>query len=347
MQLTCPGCGARYRIDARNWPSDPAEDGAICYRARRARCKVCGTLWTATPEEEVLELDDPLPPFDEPRPADVAWAALSGWPEQKPLPAPKPDFAPPLDQPPPVFTPSGFTPPRDQSEAIYQAPRRPAITFEAPPVPISPQPLNVRLPGPRAIASTIAAPEPQPEIPEDPEMGWEGEEDEWADDEAPRRRWPIVALILLLLAGAALYLLATGRIRPEEYGLRPFDPSAIGLPSLHMPNVSMPHVSLPRAQPSPLKLEASAARSQLGDGRPLWEISGTIQNPTKSRQTVPPIEVRMVDQAGKTVSRWTIRAEIRNLAPDGTARFATSAIDPPPEAVRVRLLLKPSELGRL
>ncbi|MGL6043303.1 MAG: MJ0042-type zinc finger domain-containing protein, partial [Sandaracinobacteroides sp.] len=180
MQLTCPNCGARYRIDASDWPTEPAPEGEpagdVLFRPRRARCKVCRAVWAATPEEEVLELEDPLPPDEEhPRLGDAAWASVGGWPDPKPLAppaapqpdfappaAPQPDFAPPLDRPPPIFTPPGFAPPKDPSAPIYAAPRRPVIHFDAPPEPLSPEPLppeplqaerpqiRSRLPGPGA-----------------------------------------------------------------------------------------------------------------------------------------------------------------------------------------------------
>ncbi len=156
MQLTCPTCGARYRIDVSNWPTEPGPEGEPIHRARRARCKVCRSVWNAVPHEELLELDDPLPPEDEPRPGDAAWASLGGWPDPKPLaPPPAPDFTPPLAQPPPVFAPPGFTPPKDPSAPLYAPPARPAIHFESPPVPITP-PIDARpvvrsrLPGPAA-----------------------------------------------------------------------------------------------------------------------------------------------------------------------------------------------------
>ena len=84
MQLTCPTCGARYRIDASNWPTEPGAEpgpgGEPVFRARRARCKVCRSVWNALPEEELLELDDPLPPEEEPRQAPrPKWSKSCKW----------------------------------------------------------------------------------------------------------------------------------------------------------------------------------------------------------------------------------------------------------------------------
>jgi hypothetical protein len=259
------------------------------------RCKLCRTVWAATPEEEVLELDDPLPP-DLPPQAEPAL-------------------------PPPVPAPSA-------PSALQRGP----------------------LPGPRAFAAEPQAPPadspvaPEREAPSD-----------WAEeDEAPRRRrWPWL-LLALLLAAATLWaaLVLGGRVRPEDYGLPPFDPARIGLsglslPAVAVPPVSLPAVQLPRAPLPPLGIEAEAVRRALPGGRQLWEIAGTIRNPTDRRVAVPPVEIVLLDAAGAAVARWTVRPEETMLAPAATIRFETSAIDPPATAVRLRMQLKPAELGRL
>jgi hypothetical protein len=104
---------------------------------------------------------------------------------------------------------------------------------------------------------------------------------------------------------------------------------------------------LPRTAPPPLVVEASVVRRALPGGRQVWEIGGTVVNPTVRRLPVPAIEVRLVDAGGAALTRWTVRPELKNLAPGGVARFETSAVDPPPGAVKARVQLKPAELGRL
>ncbi|WP_199556168.1 FxLYD domain-containing protein [Sandaracinobacteroides hominis] len=350
MQLTCPGCGARYRIDATSWPTEPGPDGEAVHRPRRARCKVCRTIWEALPEEEVLELDDPMPPDEPPRLADAAWASVAGWPDPRPLPAPpapKPDFSPPLDRPPPVFSAPGFTPPKDPSAPIYAAPARPSIHFEAPPVPLPTPPerraIRPRLLGPGAYQDEEADELPPSEADEElPASEWTGEE--WPDeDEKPRRRiWPWLLALLLALAVTWAALVAAGRVQPEDYGLPPYDPSVIGLDQ-----VQLPAIALPRTPPPPLTIEADAGKRRLSDNRQIWEVKGVIRNPTRERLPVPPVEILLLDAQGRTVGRWMVRPEIETLAPGGTADFETSAIDPPSSAARMRLQLKPGELGRL
>jgi predicted Zn finger-like uncharacterized protein len=391
MQLTCPNCGARYRIDASAWPTEPGPDEEPVFRPRRARCKVCRSVWAAIPEEEVLELDDPLPPDEEhPRLADAAWPSVGGWPDPKPLapPAqPQPDFTPPLDRPPPVFTPAGFTPsassspsaasrgassptastpaspseapsppgftpPKDPTSPLFAPPARPSIHFEAPPVPIpTPEPPRVRarLPGPGwmvpdpAVADAgreaVAAEEPQADPVGPDEEAWDSEEDE-AEPGTRRWRWLLGAGALAAVVWAALVM--TGRVAPQDYGLPRYNPSAIGLPEIDVPDVR-----LPRAAPPPLGVEAEAVRRSLPGGRQVWEIAGTISNPTARAQPVPPVELLLLDARGGVVARWTVRPEAATVAPGKAVRFETSAIDPPPRAVRLRMQLKPSELGRL
>jgi predicted Zn finger-like uncharacterized protein len=357
MQLTCPNCGARYRIDASDWPTEPGPDDEPVFRPRRARCKVCRSVWAATPEEEVLELEDPLPPDEEhPRLTDAAWAAVGGWPDPKPLPAPpapQPDFNPTLDRPPPVFTPPGFTPPKDPTSPLFAPPARPAIHFEAPPVPI-PMPdqagPRARLPGPGALvqvpveeaqsgreAYADRIPDERFE-PETPSEDW----DDYEDDAPPRRRWPWLAGLVLLVAGLWSALVLTGRVDPEDYGLPPYNPAAIGMPA-----IAMPTVSLPRTPPPPLGIEAEVVRRQLPGDRQVWEIAGTITNPTSKSQAVPPVEILLLDTNGAVAGRWTVRPEATSVPAGKAVRFETSAIDPPTRAVRLRMQLKPAELGRL
>ena len=358
MQLTCPNCGARYRIDASAWPTEPGPDDEPVFRPRRARCKVCRSVWSATPEEEVLELEDPLPPDEEhPRLTDAAWASVGGWPDPRPIappPSPQPDFTPPLDRPPPVFTPPGFTPPKDPSSPLFAPPARPAIHFEAPPVPI-PMPerpgVRARLPGPGALVQVpaeeaeagrevYADPAPAIEEPAPEPDSWDGEYDE---EEAPRRRrWPWLLGALAVVAAGWTALVHTGRVSPEALGLPPYNPAAIGLPEM-----AVPAVQLPRKAPPPLAVEAEAFRRPLPGGRQVWEIAGTISNPTAKAQPVPPVELLLLDAKGGVVARWTVRPEAATVNAGQAVRFETSAIDPPERAVRLRMQLKPAELGRL
>ncbi|MGL6044796.1 MAG: FxLYD domain-containing protein, partial [Sandaracinobacteroides sp.] len=109
----------------------------------------------------------------------------------------------------------------------------------------------------------------------------------------------------------------------------------------------LPAVSLPRAARPPLTLQAEVVRRRLPDNRQIWEIAGTIGNPTERSQPVPPVEILLLDGPGRIAGRWTVRPEAQNVAAGGAVRFETTAIDPPASARRLRMQLKPAELGRL
>ena len=55
MFLSCPACGARYRIDPGAWPAN----GDARPGPRRARCSACGTIFAARPKPETPETAAP------------------------------------------------------------------------------------------------------------------------------------------------------------------------------------------------------------------------------------------------------------------------------------------------
>jgi hypothetical protein len=332
---------------------EPGPEGELVHRPRKVRCKLCRNVWAALPEEEPLELDDPMPPDDGPRPVGAAWASVAGWPTPEPVSPPPVAFgttpavfpAPrvPLPEPEPEIAPEPVR--AAEPEALPSPAPDVPIHFESVPVPL-PSPARQQpapAPRPRLLGPGARAPEPEPEPePEpDPEAGGPMAEDWDEEEEPPRRRWPWVVGALLLLLAGAMGLVLTGRVDPRDYGLPAVptwaDPAKMGLPA----------ISLPRKAPPPLALEAKVVRRALPEGRQVWEISGTIVNPTDKRLPVPAIEVKLVDAGGAALGRWTVRPELQNLAPGGVARFETSAIDPPATSVKVRVQLKPAELGRL
>ncbi len=361
MQLTCPSCGARYRIDVSGWPTEPGPDGELAFKPRKVRCKLCREVWFGVPEEEALELQDPLPPDEGPRPAEAAWTAVGGWSSQRMAepPLPDPDAEPIMQfQQPPAF------------------PQRPAIgTADAPPVQFQPATPDTaassssfptsrgegrpaggrpdartgpRLPGPAALGSAedleAVSRARQDAASEDDDFQYdEGDE---GDGEGRTRRWPWILLALLagLLLLAALVL--TGRIRPEDHGLPPLDLS--GLPAWANPaGIGLKPISLPRAAPPPLTIEAEAVKRQLPGGREVWDVKASILNPTGKRQPVPPVEAALLDESGQVLGRWTVRPDVTSLSAGEVTMIETTAIDPPEKAERLRLRLKPAEIGRL
>lgn len=378
MQLTCPNCGARYRVDASQWPTEAGADGSLRFRPRKARCKLCATVFEAVPEDEILELGDPV---EVPRPGPTAGHA----PEPAPAPAPQatadaaaagsewsgpgaPAAPPAGPDPAPTLAAAGMNPIEAAWPAVsgWPEPRAPGvIQFEAPPVPLpatamatastgaAARTAAVRLPGP-------GAPGPAAGITAEAMGGLPDDLDEEAEEARPRR-WPWVLAGLLVAGGLWWWLVASGRIDPTDYGLPPYDaarlpgwaqPAAalvasLPAPALSVPAVSVPAIELPRTSPPPLDVAAEAVRRPLGDDRQVWEISATVSNPTDGALGVPPVELLLLDSAGRTVGRWTVRPEAAWLPPGGATRIETTAIAPPAGAERVRVQLKPSEPGRL
>ena len=267
MLLVCPGCGSRYQVDPDSWPTMADETGQPVPRPRKVRCRACGETWMAQPEEEILELGDPLPPDPLPR------------------------------------------------------------------VAISP-----------SISGLRTTPRPAARYAEE-----EAEEED--EDDRPRRRvWPWLLGLLLLLLATAAGLLWTGAVRTEQLGLPAVELPPIELPEWANPaqlNLSLPNVRVPSTPPPPLKLEIAAERRAMGQGRLLWDVRGTLANPTDRPLDVPAVELVLLDAAGNSVASWTVRPEASRLPPGGVTRFESSAIDPPASATRVRAILKPAGLGRM
>jgi len=320
-------------------------------------------VWHAVPEEEALELDNPMPPEEGPRPA--AWASIGGWPEPRPveptLTIPPPVFAAPMvltPIAPPPMVPRSYFPPIP----TVPMPADPPLHFERLPG-LAPSPAaaaggersngRARLPGPGSLDNRATppeadadAPDDEPFAPADPSQDWS--DDDYADDDRPRRWW-LWALGLVVGLGviwAALVL--TGRVQPEDYGLPAYDPASVQLPDwADSSAISLPSISVPQAPVPPLALSVDAEKRRLAGDRLVWEVRGTVTNPTGQRHAVPPVELLLLDSANRIVGRWTVRPDLESLAPGGTARFETSAIDPPETAVRLRVQMKPQGLGRV
>lgn len=378
MQLTCPSCGSRYRIDASSWPTEPGPDGESVLRARKARCKLCREVWLAVPEEEALELDDPLPPEEGPRPA--AWASIGGWPDPRPveptLAIPPPVFAAPMVLAPvplpPMVPRSSFPPPAPadlplQPERVSGPSLSPAASASGE------RGGRVRLPGPASLDSRARVPEAEaadhPDVhngeshaPEPLSGGWSQEDhdadhdadhdedygEDYGDDDRPRRWWLWVLGLLVALAVIWTALVLTGRVRPQDYGLPVFNPAALRLPDWADPSgIGLGSISVPQAPLPPLALVVAAEKRRIADDRLVWDVRGSVTNPTDRRHAVPPLELLLLDKESRIVGRWTVRPDPGHLGPGEVAQFETSAIDPPEAAIRLRVQMKPQGLGRV
>lgn len=207
----------------------------------------------------------------------------------------------------------------------------------------------------QAIPPPAAEPEAdEPPPPPDESEGEDvGEDGSWYDDKPQRRRWwPLPLAALLLLAALLAALIPLALLRPDwveaATGRRPptMTLPAISLPAISLPSIRLPRIELPRAEAPPLLIEARTVRRQLDDGRHAFEVKGSIRNPGQVAYALPPVELLLLDPAGRIVDRWTARGAARSLAPGEATRFESSNVDPPPTGVEVRVRLKPAELGR-
>jgi predicted Zn finger-like uncharacterized protein len=137
------------------------------------------------------------------------------------------------------------------------------------------------------------------------------------DDEAPRRRWPLVLLALLLVgaAAAALWFLAPDSLR-QRLGM-----ASGGATPLMVMNLSND-------------------RQQLESGNSLFTVSGRIINPTDAAQRVPPLRAELLDSSkSKVVYSWTISPPVAVLSANDSMPFHSAEMGVPEGGryIRVRL----------
>jgi hypothetical protein len=153
------------------------------------------------------------------------------------------------------------------------------------------------------MAEAIEIPTVAPDWNQPPEA--EAADDEFspfpaADEVAPRRRSPFVALLIVIIVAAALAI-AFYFLAPPEWkarlGVGTGLTSQLALVTTHMD------------------------RQQLASGNQLLTVTGRVINPTSSEQAVPPLHAQIRTRAGKVVYSWIIDPPARTLAPGASASF--------------------------
>jgi predicted Zn finger-like uncharacterized protein len=305
MILTCPACDTKYVV----------KDDAIPPGGRQVRCASCKHSWHQEPEGAVVEAESvaidfgsepshaaehPEQALAEVPPQAVEEGLIAGEPQPPVADPGQPEWAPP-----------------QSATAMEPAPADEVSMEEAPavadewrrPDPVADQSVAERPVSEQPVAEPTPAEDSEP-LAEEPALPAEEEFVGYApivDEEQPRRRWPLILgiLVLIIAAAAAFWFLA-----PPEWKER---------------------AGIAQAGATPLQLMITTNdRQPLESGNELIAISGRVINPTDSEQMVPPIQAELRDKQTKAVvHRWTIAPPARVLAPRSSASFNSAEIDVP------------------
>jgi hypothetical protein len=276
------------------------KDDAIPPGGRQVRCASCKHSWHQEPEGAVVEAESVAVDFEAPAPAEGTEEVLAEAPAQaieegmiagEPQPEVAERYQPEWTSPSsdePIEPAAADEVSMEEAPAVADEWRRPEPAMEAPP--------------PEA--------EPTPDV-EEPLVAAEEEFVGYApiaDEEAPRRRWPLILAILVLIAAAAA---AFWFLAPPEWKER---------------------AGIAQAGATPLQLMiTNSDRQPYNPGNnELVAISGRVINPTDREQIVPPIRAELRNkQTRAVVHRWTIAPPARVLAPRSSASFNSAEIDVP------------------
>lgn len=280
MILTCPACDTKYVV----------KDDAIPPGGRQVRCASCKHSWHQDPE--VLA----------PEPATAADVDFGG------PPPPSPDaFEEAVAEAPQSAVAEGLIDEGPQPEIDDGGQSAWGEVAEEPVADrtVADDAADDAMEQAPAVADEWRAPAPSDEPPAEEEfVGYAPIAD---NEEAPRRRWPMLLgiLILIVAAAAAFWFFA-----PNEWKAR---------------------AGIAQAGATPLQLMITTSdRQPLESGNELVAISGRVINPTDKEQNVPPIRAELRDKATRTlVHRWTIAPPARVLAPRSSASFNSAEVDVP------------------
>ena len=78
-------------------------------------------------------------------------------------------------------------------------------------------------------------------------------------------------------------------------------------------------------------------RRPMESGNELFSVTGRINNPGETTQSVPNIRAQLLDTRSRVVYSWTIARPVARLAPGGSAEFDSAALDVPRAARALNL----------
>lgn len=135
--------------------------------------------------------------------------------------------------------------------------------------------------------------------------------------EQPRRKWPLLLLLVLLVAVSAIafWFLAPAEIK-ERMGI-----ASAGTSQLYV--VLNPTSS-----------------QKLASGNNLFTLSGRIVNPTDDRQSMPSIHAELLDESKqRVIYSWTVSPPASSLGPNKSAPINSAELDVPEGGKYIRIRL--------
>jgi len=292
MILTCPACDTKYVV----------KDGAIPPGGRQVRCASCRHSWHQEPEAAADANAETDRGNDEQSIAEAAMIDPASGPQAEErafLEAAIDDQSGPLADDPAVAAAPSETTGDSEPAAPPERDQWPDAGAEATDVPAAEHASQWLSGAPQAGADEFEPfYEPEP-------------------IDAPRRRVPVLAWILLVVAilAAAGWFLAPDSLR-ARLGL-----GATGGSQLEV-------------------MVTNSDRQRLASGNELFAVSGRVINPTDRTQSVPPLKAELLDATRqRVVYSWTIAPPAATLAPGASASFNSAEVDVPEGGSHLRVTL--------